>query len=101
MTTKTLDKRKINLIVQISKLDDEISVRQVEDFVSHLENRPTERQLELLGKLAKPIREKLDLEQLKREQNWKPSTQEEIDKLIENFDFQISKEELIKEINDI
>ncbi len=101
MSVKTLDGRKINLIVQISKLDEEESVRQVEDFINHLEKRPTKKQLELLKKLTKPIREKIDLEQLKREQNWKPSSQEEIDELIKKFDFQTSQEELIKEINDI
>ena len=91
----------MNLIVQITHLDSEKSVRQVEDFVSHLGKRPTKKQLQLLKKMAKPIREKLDLEELKREQNWKPSTQKEIDELIEKIDFQVSQEELIREINDI
>ena len=101
MATQTLDNRKLNLIVRISKLDKEESVQKVEEIVSLVEKHPTERQLELLKKLAKPMREKIDIEELKREQNWKPSTQEEIDELIEKFDFQVSKEELIREINDI
>lgn len=101
MVTQALDNRKMNLIVQITHLDNEESVRQVEDFVSYLKKRPTEKQLEMLKRLAKPMRKKLDIDELIKEQNWKPSTQEEIEKLIKKIDFQIPLEELIREINDI
>lgn len=98
MATQTLDSIKIDLIVQITKLDDEESVRQVKDFVEHLEKRPTEKQLEMLKKLAKPMRKKLDLEELKREQNWKPINREEFDRLVKEIDIQEPLEQLIADI---
>ena len=101
MNTQTLDSLKMNLIVEITHLDDEASLRQIENVIGEIKKRPTEKQLEMLKKLAKPMRKKLDIEELKREQNWKPSTQEEIDEIINNFDWQISLEELKKEIADI
>lgn len=101
MTTKTLDSRKINLIVRISKLDKEEVVRQVESAVDLIENRPTEKQLEMLKKLARPMREKLDIDELINEQNWKPSSREEIDKIIEDFDWQISGEDFVQLLKEI
>ena len=101
MATQTLDKRKMDLIVQITLLDNEESVRQVEDFVNDLEKRPTERQLEMLKKIAKPMRKKLNIDELIKEQNWKPSSQEEIDKIIKDFDWQISDEEFLQLLEDI
>lgn len=98
MAAETLDKRKMNLIVQITLLNDEKSVRQVEDFVNDLEKRPTERQLEMLKKLAKPMRKKIDIEELKGEQNWKPSSQKEIDELIEKINLQEPIEQLLEDI---
>ena len=100
MNTEVLEVKKQNLIVRISQLDKEETVQKVADFVELVENRPTEKQLEMLKKLAKPMREKLDLEELKREQNWKPSTQEEIDEIIKNFDWQISDEEFLQILED-
>ncbi len=101
MNTETLNDRKINLIVEITHLDNEESVRQIEDAVGKVKKRPTEKQLDMLKKLAKPIRKKIDLEELKREQNWKPSTKEEISELIKKIDFQTPLDELIKELKDI
>jgi CRISPR/Cas system-associated endonuclease Cas1 len=98
VTTKTLDTRKINLIVQISKLDKEESVRQVEEFISLVEKRPTEKQLEMLKKLAKPVREKVDIEELKRQQNWKPVNREEFERLVKEMDIQEPIEQLIADI---
>lgn len=88
----------MDLIVQITLLNDEESVRQVEDFVSDLEKRPAEWQLEKLKKLAKPMRKKIDIEELKREQNWKPSSQAEIDELIEKINLQEPIEQLLEDI---
>lgn len=101
MNTELLEVKKQNLIVRISQLDKEETVQKVADFVELVENRPTEKQLEMLERLAKPMRKKLDLDELIREQNWKPSTQVEIDEIVKNFDWQISLEELKKEIADI
>ena len=101
MNAQTLEGRKIDLIVRISKLDKEDSVRQVEEVVDSLEGGPTEKQSEILKKLVRPMRKKLDIEELKREQNWKPSTREEIEEIIKDFDWQISDEDFIQLLKEI
>ncbi len=72
MTTKTLDGRKINLIVRISKLDREEAVRKIEETVNFVEYQPTEKQSEMLKRLARPMREKTDINELITEQNRQP-----------------------------
>ncbi len=101
MNTGTLNERKINLIVRITKLDKEDAVRKIEETVDVVEKRPTQEQLELLKKLAKPMRKTLDIEELKREQNWKPIDRKEFDKKIEEFDWQIPEDEFIELLKDI
>ena len=101
MNTGNLDSIKIDLIVHITKLNDEDSARQIKDFVEDLEKRPTEKQLEMLKKMAKPMREKLDIEELIQEQNWKPSSNEEIEEIIKDFNWEISLEDFIKELKAI
>ncbi len=98
MNTETLNDRKINLIVEITHLDNEESVRQIEDAVGKIKKRPTENQLEMLKKLAKPIRKKVDLEELKRKQNWKPIDREEFDRLVREIDIQEPLEQLLADI---
>ena len=98
MNTENLDSIKIDLIVHITKLNDEDSARQIKDFVVDLETRPTKKQLEMLRKMAKPMRKKLDIEELKREQNWKPIDRDEFDRLIKEIDIQEPLEQLIADI---
>ena len=101
MATQTLDSLKVNLIVKITHLDDEKSLRKIETAIDEVKKRPTREQLEMLEKLAKPMREKLDIDELIKEQNWKPSTPEEIEEIIKDFDWQISDEDFIKLLQDI
>lgn len=98
MATKTLDRRKIELIVQITNLDNEEAVRQVENFVGFLNQQPTAEQLEMIKKVAKPIRKKLNVADLIREQNWKPIDREEFDRLIKEIDIQEPLEQLLADI---
>lgn len=98
MNTKTLDAIKLNLIVRISKLDNEESVRQVEKIIDLVEHQPSKKQSNLLKKLAKPLRKKIDLEALKREQNWKPINREEFDNSVRQLDIQEPLEQLIADI---
>ncbi len=101
MVTQTLSDQKIELMVEISKLQREESLQQVRHLVEYLEKSPTKKQSEMIKKLSKPIKKKLDLEEIKREQNWKPSTKEEIDEIIKGFDWDISDEDFIKELKNI
>ena len=101
MNTKVLEAKKQNLIVRISKLDREEAVLEVERVVDLVEKHPTKKQLEILKKLAKPMRKKLDINELIKEQSWKPSTPEEINEIIKDFDWQISDEEFMRLLKDI
>ncbi len=98
MATETLESRKINLIVKITKLDDETALRELENTVEIVESRQTEKKLEILRKLARPIREKTDIEQIKKEQNWNGVDREEFDRLIKEMDIQEPLEQLLADI---
>lgn len=101
MNTQTLDRLKENLIVRIRKLGDVKSLREVANTVDLVEKCPTEKQLEMLKRLAKPMRKKTSIEELIKEQNWKPSTNEEIEEIIKDFNWEISDEDFIKELKSI
>ncbi len=99
MTTNTLDGRKINLIVRISKLDREEAVRKIEETVNFVEHQPTAKQSEMLKKLAaRPMREKTDVNELIREQNWQPIDRKKFDNLIREIDIQEPLYQLIADI---
>jgi negative regulator of sigma E activity len=98
MNTEILEAKKQNLLVRISKLDREEAVLQVEKVVDLVEKYPTEKQLETLKKLAKPMRKKTDINELIKEQNWKPINREEFDKMIKEIDIQEPLEQLIADI---
>ena len=98
MATQTLEALKQNLIVRISKLDKEESVREIEKVVDLVEHLPSKKQSEMLKKLATPMRKKLILEELKREQNWKPINRAEFDRLVKEIDIQEPLEQLLADI---
>lgn len=98
MIATILEKRKANLIVRISRLDKEESVEQVEAVVSIVESLPSVSQLEILRKIAKPMREKLNIGDLIKEQDWKPIDREEFDRLVKEIDIQEPIEQLIADI---
>ena len=102
MNKETLTDRKQNLILQIQGLKDEESVLQVENALDDLNKKGiTEKQRELLEKLAKPIRKKLDIDELIKEQNWKPTSSKEIEEIIKDFNWEISDEDFIRELQSI
>lgn len=102
MNKETLTGRKQNLILQIQGLKDEESVRQIENALDDLNKKGiTEKQRELLEKLAKPIRKKLDIDELIKEQNWKPTSSKEIEEIIKDFNWEISDEDFIRELQSI
>jgi hypothetical protein len=98
MTTQTLEILKQNLNFRITKIDKEESLRQIEKVIDLVEHSPNKKQSELLKKLAKPMRKKLDLKELKREQNWKPINRKEFDRLVMELDIQEPLEQLLADI---
>ncbi len=101
MNTQTLESIKNDLIVRIKKMGDEKSLREISNTVDLVEKRPTKKQLEALKRLAKPMRKKTDIEDLIKEQGWKPSTNEEIEEIVKGFNWEISDEDFIKELKSI
>ncbi len=98
MATQTLDSLKINLIVEITHLDDEVVLHRIAKVIDEEKKQPTERQLELLKKLAKPIRKKTDINEIKKEQNWKGVDREKFDRLVKELNIQEPLEQLIADI---
>ncbi len=98
MAIQTLSDQKSELIIEISKLNKEESVQQVKNLVQLLEKSPAKKQSDRLKKIAKPMRKKLDLEELKREQHWNPINREEFDGLVKELDIQESLEQLLADI---
>lgn len=98
MNTQTLDSLKIDLIVEITHLDDEISLRRLRENIQEIKKQPTEKQLEMLEKLAKPIRKKTDIDELIKEQNWKGVNREKFDRLVKEMDIKEPLEQLIADI---
>jgi len=101
MNTQTLESIKNDLIVRIKKMGDEKSLREIANTVDLVEKRPTKKQLETLKRLAKPMRKKPNIEELIKEQGWKPSTNEEIEEIVKGFNWEISDEDFIKELKSI
>jgi hypothetical protein len=98
MNTETLDSLKINLIVEITHLDDEASLRQIRENINEIKKQPTEKQLEMLEKLAKPIRKKTDINELIKEQNWKGVNRKKFDRLVREMDIKEPLSQLIADI---
>ncbi len=94
----TVIARKYNLINQIVLLSDEELLVQLEAFFK-MRKAPevvfTKLDPDLL-RLAKPLRKKLDIEQLKKEQNYKGVNRKRFDRLVKEMDIKESAEELIQ-----
>ena len=89
----TLETRKYRLIKLITGLDNELLISKLEDLFQELsaENR-------VLLNLSKPMREKLDIEELIKEQNYRHPSKELLDKIIEEADIKESIEDLLEMI---
>jgi hypothetical protein len=98
MTTQTLEILKQNLNFRITKIDKEESLRQIEKVIDLVEHSPNKKQMEMLKELSKPIKEKTDIEEMIREQNWKPIDRKEFDRLVKELDIQEPLEQLLSDI---
>ena len=65
-----IETRKYKLIEQIMKLDNDFAISKLEEQLKKLEN-------EKFWKAVKPMRKNITVEQLKKEQNYKPISKEE------------------------
>jgi len=89
----TIEAKKLYLIRKIMEIDDESVIDQLDELLG---KEPVEDQDWILQQLNKPIKKKLDLEEVKREQNFEEVDKEEVERLIKEADIQEPIEELLQ-----
>ena len=89
----TVETKKYKLIEKITSLQDEEVLNKLELVLKEYSKGNL-----ILMDIVKPIREKLDIEQLKKEQNYQGFDKEEIDRLIKEIDLQEPIEKLLEMI---
>ena len=87
--TKDLDSRKYKLIQEIMKLDNEEALSKLEEEVEAIQ------QEEVFWTAIKPLRKTITLEQMIKEQNYKPIEKDEFFKVVDELEIEESIEELL------
>ena len=87
--TKDLDSRKYRLIQEIMKLDSEEALSKLEEEVEAIQ------QEEVFWTAIKPLRKTITLEQMIKEQNYKPIEKDEFFKMVDELEIEESIEELL------
>lgn len=87
----TVEAKKYKLIEKITDLQDEEVLNKLEILLGEHSKGNL-----ILMEIVKPVREKFDIEQLKKEQNYQGFDKEEVDRLIKEIDIQEPIEELLK-----
>ena len=91
----TIETKKLHLIKRIMEIDDESIIDKIDELVGE---RPETAIHSILRKMSKPIEKKLDIEKVKKEQNFQPIEKDEIERLIKEADIQEAIEELLEMI---
>lgn len=89
----TVQAKKYEIIEQITHIEDERLLNEIQELIETHQSDRT-----ILAALAKPMQEKLDIEQLKLEQNYQGFDPKEVEQLIKEADFQEPLEELLANI---
>lgn len=87
----TVETKKYKLIEKITSLRDEEVLNKLELLLKEYSSGNA-----ILMEIVKPMREELDIEQLKLEQNYKGFNKEEVDQLIKEIDIQEPIEDLLR-----
>jgi hypothetical protein len=87
--TKDLDSRKYKLIQEIMKLDNEEALSKLEKGVEAIH------QEKAFWTAIKPLRKTITLEQMIKEQNYKPIDKDEFFKMVDELEIEESIEELL------
>lgn len=90
-----LEALKLELIRKIMDEQDETKLHAVEATLAAAHQSDQE---EMLRRIAKPVRRKLDIEELKREQNYSEPNEERLEYLIKELAVEEPLEELLKMI---
>ncbi len=91
----TIETKKLHLIKRIMEIDDESIIDRIDELVGE---RPEKDIHSILRKMSKPIEKKLDIEKVKKEQDFQPIDKAEIERLIKEADIQEPIEELLEMI---
>lgn len=87
--TKDLDSRKYKLIQEIMKLDNEEALSKLEEEVEAIH------QEEVFWTAIKPLKKAVTLEQMIKEQNYKPIEKDEFFRMVDELEIEESIEELL------
>jgi len=87
--TQDLANRKYKLIEEITDINNEGVLIELEEYLVKLRAKRD------WHDIVKPIREEISIEELKKEQGYKPISKEEFDKLVEELDIEEPIEELL------
>ena len=86
----TVETKKNQIIQKITEINDESLLNKLESILNeHLRGES------VLFELIKPMREKLDIEALKKEQDYQGFDENEVNSLIKEIDFKEPLEELL------
>lgn len=90
----SIAERKYHLIQLISSIEDEKVLVQIQEELEAIRSKE-----ELLAQITKPMKKTLDVEEMKREQNWKPVDIEELQEIIKQMDIQEPIELLLSQLS--
>ena len=88
-----ITERKYHIIQLITAIEDEKALARIQEDLEEIRRREN-----LLAKITKPMKKTLDVEEMKREQNWKPVDMGEWHRLAEELDIQEPVEELLAQL---
>ena len=89
----TIEKLKYEILAEIVKTNDEAILNSIKEMLLKVSSEN-----DLFNRIVKPTREKITVEDLIREQNYKGFDKEKVDKLIKEMDIQDPIEELLNEL---
>jgi len=91
----TVEALKLDLISKIMTLKDTSKLKKLEATLKEIWSDDTN---EVISSLNKPMRKRLDIEELKREQNFKPIDKESFFQKIDELDIEESIDDLLEMI---
>ena len=89
----TIETRKYHLIKAILQLENDFVINKLEEIISNLDDQD-----QVILKLARPLKDKLNLAEAVQEQQYQPPTKEELNKLIKEANIEEPLEELLRMI---
>ncbi len=91
--TTNLDSRKYKIITQITGIQDEGEILELERYIEQLAQK------RLLDELIKPMKKTISVETLVSEQNYEGIDKDKFENLVDELDIKESIEDLLKMLN--